>query len=327
MKLNLLFLICLLLFSCGDENNPVSYSSSQFMGEFETEEEPNAIAFDPGNNILYVSHSRPSTGQNVRRIQKYSAEGQLSGTFFTYPNNAEDDSISYSPVDMAIDESGNVYVLLLKLRKNPDGSRTQIEDFHIRQYNKNGVLGKVFDFPEIESLYYPSALTYNDGMLCVTNGILLLKISIESTNFTTAKVPAEGIDQAYGDYLPITDMIFDAAGNIWITGQSSIDNESVGCYFAKLNTANNAQVFNSKGKTINFAANFNNPGITFDGDGNLFLSTGYCQSVEIYDSKSHFVYEFDTGAESLPFDVAVGNNNVVYVLDQLNDKVLIYKIK
>ena len=69
----------------------------------------------------------------------------------------------------------------------------------------------------------------------------------------------------------------------------------------------------------------NNPGLSIDGHGNIYLATFYCESLEIFNRNEEYVTQIDMDdEETRPIDVASDNHHI-YVVDNYNDRIRIYE--
>ena len=327
MKKYHFFLICLLIFSCSENQNPVSFSY-EFVSQFATEHHSNAITVDSDNSYIYVSSSCPSKNNGNQKIQKFSMQGELIGTIVDYLTSIEGNYEYYNPIDLIVDHSHHIFVLAKPYNKNSDSTWSALNGFCILKYNSNGELQKEYDFADIEEEWHPSALSYKNGILYVTNGNELKKIIIDSGLFSNINLPVQNVNHNIGPYIPTTDMAIDKDDDIWLVGQAFFNENQIGVHVTKFDpTCQNHETFYSKCKTSEYGANLNNPGITFDNKDNLYLSTGYCQNIEIYDYKQEFQREIKIEDEnSLATDIAIDKNNNLYILDSANDKILLYKL-
>ncbi len=313
--------VVIILFSCSE--NPVSFSY-EFVNQFTIERGSNAITVDSDNSYVYVS----SSWSSYQKIQKFSKQGELIGTMVDYLTSIEGDYDYYNPIDLIVDHSHNIFVLAKPSNKNSDSTWSSFNGFCIMKYNSNGELQKEYDFADIEEQWRPSALSYKNGILYVTNGNEIKKIIIDSGLFSNIILPIQNVNNTIGPYIPTTDMAIDKDSDIWLVGQASFNENQIGVHVTKFDsTGQNYKVFNAMCKTSTYGAVLNNPGITFDDKDNLYLSTGYCQSIEIYDYKQEFQREIKIeDKNSLPIDIAIDKNNNLYVLDRANDKILVYKL-
>lgn len=320
-------LIFILIFSCSENQNPMSFSY-EFISQFATEHHPNAIAVDSENSYIYVSSSYPSKNNGNQKIQKFSMQGNLIETIIDYMTSIEGIYEYYNPIDLIVDNTHHIFVLVKPYNKNQDSTWSPLNGFCIMKYNYNGELQMEYDFADIEEEWRPSALSYKNGVLYVTNGNELKKIIIESGQFSNINLPIQNVNHNFGPYIPTTDMAIDKDDNIWLVGQASFNENQIGCHFTKFDpTCQNHKTFYSKCKTSEYGANLNSPGITIDHKDNFYLSTGYCQSIEIYNYKEEFQREIKIDDEnSLPTDISIDKNNNLYVLDHANDNIWVYKL-
>jgi ligand-binding sensor domain-containing protein len=117
----------------------------------------------------------------------------------------------------------------------------------------------------------------------------------------------------------VLSIAIDGSGNKWIgiekNGLAKFDDTNWTVY---------STVY-SKGRTESFGAMPNNPGLSIDRYGNIYLATFYCKSLEIFNRNVEFIMQLDLDKEETrPIDVAEGNNQI-YIVDNLNDRIIVYK--
>lgn len=321
MMFSMIILMIFILFTC--QKNPVSISL-ETMGEFSTEPGPQTILVDEKYGCVYVLNSNPSYRNNSRKIQCFDRQGIYLKTIVDFAADTNGSYARYEPIDMTIDSDHNLDLMMKPYRKLPDESWFPYEGFCITKYHPNGSFEAEFDFAQFETEWRPTAITFHDGFIFVTNGKVLLKITKDGE--LQFEIPLPINQDIIGP--PITDMSIDSQGNFWLVGQAGFADTSIGCHITKLSpTGTSYKTFYSKGRTKNYGAMMNNPGITLDKDENIYLATFYCQSLEIFNRDGKFLNQIEIRNENngLPIDVAVDNQKNVFVLDNLNDVVQIYK--
>jgi sugar lactone lactonase YvrE len=322
--------ILLLLFSCTDSKNPISFTTD-FIHEFSTESRPNAIVIDIEKGLLYISHSRPSKSMDIQIVQKYDVSGDLLGTFIDFTKIEDGNFSYYIPIDLTIDISHNLYVLVKPYQKDSDSTWFASNGFCIMRYNVDGILEREYDFSEYDEEWFPSACTYNNGNIYITNGIQIKKLDTITGQSIDYTIPLQDAPITL-DRLHTTDIKIDNNNNFWLVGQFSFDVRFIGCHISKLNPSfERLESFYSKGKTDIYGANLNSPGIALDNEGNIYLATFYCKSVEIYDSHENLLTQIEMAdlneSTALPISVALGDNKSLYVLDHGREYVCVYKVK
>lgn len=305
------------------DKNPISFSL-EAVAEFSTEPRAHTILVDEEYGFVYVANSNPSHRNNSQKIQIFDKRGNYLKTLVDFGANPNGSYARYEPVDMTIDSDHNLDILVKPYRKDINESWFPYEGFCIMKYHPDGSFEAEFDFAQFETEWRPSAIGFHNEFIFVTNGKVLLKISKDGDHHFEIPLPIN--QDIIGP--PITDMGIDSKGNIWLVGQAGFADTSVGCHITRLDpTSTSFITFYSKGKTKNYAALANNPGITLDKDDNIYLATFYCQSLEIFNRDGKFLNQIEIRNEDngLPIDVAVDNQRNIFVLDNLNDLVRIFK--
>lgn len=232
---------------------------------------------------------------------------------------------------MVVDDISNIYILVKPWTQNLDGNKNYLNGFCIIKYNSDGEYQKEFDFTKIDETLEPSVLAYKNNILYVTNGIELKKINSEDSQSSDYIFPIQNSNYIDPNYIHITDMAIDNDNYIWVVGQADWDVNNdwkVGVHITQFDSnCQHQKTFYAKSKSSFFGSALNNPGITFDNDNNMYVTTFYGQSIEIYDFDQEFQREIKIESErSLPIDIVIDKNNNFYVLDRANDNVLVYKL-
>jgi len=317
-------IFCLLLpilLTC--EKNPVSFSLKAIT-EFATEPRPHTILFDEKSGYLYVANSNPSYRNDSRKIQCFDRQGNYIKTIVDFAADTNGAYDYYQPIDMTLDSDHHLAILVKPYRKYIDDSWFPYEGFCIMKYGSDGSFLSEFDFAQFESEWHPAAIAFYDGFLYVINDRVLLKINKNDGQAVEISL-ASDLDLYL---LPPTDMGIDSRGAIWMVGQAGFADTTVGCQLTRINLMENSvRKFYSKGRTKDYGAMLNNPGIAIDQDDHLFLATFYCQSLEVFDRDGQFLNEIELDHERkcLPIDVGVDNRGNVFVVDNLNGVVRMLK--
>ena len=330
MKTNLLITV-LLLFAFGCEKDDNSRPDSiGYEFSFSTEPRPIAIVIEKNHGFVYVTNHNPSSNNYSSKIQKFNLKGELINTIIDFTSFSLGKYARYTPEDMCIDNSSNIYVLVKPMNKSSDTWITY-NGFCVLQFDLNGNLTKEYDFSEFEGYRYPSSIAYSNNFIYVTNGQIAIKrIEKNSGLSTDIHIPITN-DKPY---LLVTDMEIESEVAIYITGQGisridSINNDVSICHITKLNCmADQQYTFYSKSRTGTMAAMPNNPGLARSDNGNLYLATFYGMSLEVYDKNGEFILQIDikdaNEEKTLPIDLTV-NDSHIYVADYQNNNILVYK--
>ena len=326
MKKNIILIIIVLFsFFCDRQKNPLFFTFD-YVSSFSTEPRPNAIIINEDNGYLYVANSHPSRNNDNRKIQKYNWKGELLTTVVDFTSFDKGNYPRYHPIDITMDNDRNLYILVKPYRKYSEDTWYPFEGFCILKYNFDDKFQKEFDFAEFDQEWSPAAIAYYNEYIFVTNGSIIKKISIDSEQVFDITLP---ISEENVNSLPeihTTDMAIDSEGFIYLVGQAAFDNKSVNCHITKINLKNRQRVtVYSKGRTESFGAMPNNPGLSINSNGNIYLATFYCESLEIFNRNGEFIMQLDVdNEETRPIDVAVDNKHI-YIVDNLNNRIDVYK--
>lgn len=316
-------LIFLILISCFDCLVLFSY---EFSNQFTINYGDRAIALDNEHGFLYILNTVDN------QIDLYNLQGNKQFTFAdsTIQNNGIYQF--YAFIDLIVDEKSDVYILAVPYKIQTDGFKNYFGGFSIINLNSNGELLKEFNYSKIEKSWSPNLLAYKKSILYITDGSRLKKINAENGLAIDYIFPIQNSTDYNRPYIHSTDMAIDNDNNIWLVGQDiwdiSIDSK-VGVHMTRFDSnCQNQKTFIAKSKSSFFGSALNRPGICFDSDNNMYLATCYGQSIEIYDFDQEFQHEILIESErSLPVNIAIDNNKNLYILDGLNDRVLIYELK
>ncbi|MCD4665210.1 MAG: NHL repeat-containing protein [Bacteroidales bacterium] len=297
-----------------------------YVSSFSTEPRPNAITIDEDNGYLYVANSHPFRNNDNRKIQKYNREGELLKTVVDFALFDKGNYPRYHPIDITMDNNRNLYILVKPYRKYSEDTWYPFEGFCILKYDFDDKFQKEFDFAEFDQEWSPAAIAYYNEYIFVTNGRIIKKISINSEQVFDITFPINEKNINTWPDIHTTDMAIDSEGFIYLVGQAAFDNKSVSCHITKIDPKNSHRVtVYSKGKTESFGAMFNNPGLSISSNGNIYLATFYCESLEIFNRNVEFIMQLEVNSEETrPIDVAVDNNHI-YVVDNLNNRINVYK--
>jgi len=237
----------------------------------------------------------------------------------------------YEPIDITIGSGQNLYVLVKPYRKHSDDSWWPLAGFCVLNYSFEGDFKQEFYFTQFEEEWSPAAIAYYDGYIFVTNGRIIKRISECNGQSSDISLPINEKNVNTWPDIHTTDMAI-ANGSIWLVGQASFSDNSVGCHITKLDpTCKDRETFYSQGRTNFYGANPNQPGVALDRNGNIFVATCYCKSLEIFNYEGKFLTQIEIGDErsntTLPFGVAIGRNEDVYILDHASDVVHVYKVR
>ena len=329
MKTNFLItLIVLLAFSCEKEHNSTPDSIS-YVSSFSTEPRPITLTIEKESGFIYVANLKPSHNDYSAKIQKFNKEGELLKTVVDFETFDKGNFLRYLPVDITIDDNRNLYVLVNPLIEQTDETWTTPTGFCILQFNFEDNYQKEFDFSQIDGEGFPSSIAYSNKHVFVTNGRIIKRISIENEQIFSISLPVREENTNTWPDLHTTDMAINSEGIIYLTGQAVFGNDSVGCHITKYNPQSNQRITSySKGWTGMLYARLNNPGLELSSNGNIYLATFYCMSLELFNGHGEFIMQIDirtaNGEETRPIDLALDNSHI-YIADNLNNLILVYK--
>ena len=319
MQKNILLIILVLFtFSCKKEQNPLPLSVD-YISCFSTESRPIAIAVDKISGYIYVANHDPGINYYSMKIQKFSREGILIQTTADFETFDKGNYLSYTPVDITIDNNQNLYVLVRPMDET---------GFCILQFDFVDTFKKEYDFSKIYGEMLPSALAFSNKHIYVTNGRILKIISIESEQVFDIMLPFNEDNKITWPDIHTTDMAVDVEGIVYLTGQANFGNDSLGCHITKYNPSTNQRITTYSRGTGFMAAMLNNPGISLGSKENIYLATFYGMSLEVFNKNMEFIMCKEirpvNNEDTFPIDVATYNNSI-YIVDNFNSLIYVYK--
>lgn len=322
-----LLFISAILISC-EKNDNSGIDSIIYKSSFSTDLRPIAITTDKNNGYVYLANHNPSITNFSSKIQKFNLIGVLQETIIDFASFNSGLYDKYSPIDLCINNS-DLFVLVkpMLMTKNEWSTYT---GFCVLHFNLNGNLINEFDFAQLDNYWDFSAMSFFNDFIYVTSGeIVIKKIDANSGEASDIQIPITN-DKSY---FLVTDMIVDSEENIYLTGQGpwgfdSTSNDVSICYITQLDCIRDeSQTFYSKSRTGIMAAMPNNPGLAKMDNGNIYLSTFYGRSLEIYNTDNELILQKDIKTnefeETLPIDVTLFDDDI-YIVDYKNNKVHIY---
>jgi len=321
----------LFVYGCSKESNPTKSENTftyELAFQFNTFEKPNSMVMDNENQFIYISSGYLNSPDDSPKIQKFNFTGELLATVVDFLNYSNGLFSGYSPLDITLDDEQNICVLARPYKKSQNDEYWEpYNGFCILVYNSNGNFQKEFDYSEIDFFYTPS-ITFKNNWFFVTNSFTLYKISKTSEQLTEIPLPKSSDGSMPENF--ISDLAVNGDENIWFVGQASEDGFTVGSYISKVDSKC-SQIFKfySIRTTGNFGANLSQPSIELNKNGNIYLTTFYCQSLEIYNSSGILLRDYDFNKEinknTLPIDLGIDKAENIYVLDGRNDLVYVLK--
>jgi len=329
MKKNILIILLLFFVVACEKDDRIKLDSIGYEYSFSTELKPIAIAIEKNNGFVFVVNNNPSSNNYSHKIQKFNLEGELINTIIDFDSFNKGKYTRYTPEDMCIGNS-NIFVLVQPMTLSNETWITY-NGFCVLQFDLNGSLTSEYDFSEFEDYWYPSSIAYLNNFIYVTNGQMTIKKIEENSGIADdIHIPITN-DKPY---LLVTDMEIESEEAIYLTGQGiskidSINNDVSGCHITKLNCLVDQQyTFYSKSRTGTMAAMPNNPGLAINDNGNIYLTTFYGRSLEVFNKGNELILQQEIktidGEETLPIDIAIIKSDI-YIVDYKNDIVLVYK--
>jgi hypothetical protein len=243
----------------------------RYNGPGNADDWPNGIFVDGSGNV-YVTGYSPGSGTFYDYATiKYNASGvQQWVARYNAPGNTKDQAFA-----LAVDESGNVYVT----GSSGEGSGN-LSDYVTIKYNSSGVEQWTARY---HNLYdYATELAIDASSNVYVTGYSFG--SSTSYDYTTIKYNSAGVQQwvdryngtGISDDFPL-DLAIDAAGNVYVTGESVGPGTSADATTIKYNPSGSRQ----------WVARYNGPGnavdrgvaLALDSSGNIYV-TGDSDSTE-----------------------------------------------
>ncbi len=320
------FFLFLLAYGCfNPTENDQNHYHYNLAFQFKTLENPSSLIIDPQSRFIYIlSGNFYSKDQNLS-IQKYDFSGALIKTIIDFNDYSYGSYPYYFPLDITLNDENNICVLARPFKFSGDNEYADyLPGICLMIHNSEGKFLKELDFSSADFSFNNQTVTFKNSTYFITNGLSLFKI-----NKSSGKLIEEKFDNdQYGGN--ISDLAIDGKNNIWFVGQFAMNNmTAVGTYILKMDSnCKPLQNFNSVHTTENFGAMLSKPSIELDNRDNLYLTTFYCQSFEIYNSSGILLGDFDLktiNKDTLPVDIGLDNNGNLYVLDGRNNVVYIFK--
>lgn len=315
----------LILAYLGCEKNLVAVNLKP-VTEFSTENRPIAILFEDQSGLIFIINSNSARQNNSSKIQCFDRQGNYQKTIVDFTDKPGGAYARYEPIDMAMDSDRILNVLVKPYFQSMNGSWVPYPGFCILKFQIDGRFIGEFDFAQFETERHPAAIAFYQGYIYVTNGLLLMKIDKDNGLHFEIPLPPE----QDSSWRLVSDMSIDSKGSVWLVGQATFPDAAVGCHLTRINLRENSLTkYYSKGRTDDYGAMVNNPGIAIDREDRIYLATFYCRTLEVFDRFGKFLnqIELDKNAESLPIDVAVDHEGQVFVADYGANRVLILKKK
>jgi hypothetical protein len=330
------FIISLLFLSgCSKNGNPtnneVNTYSYEISFQFNTHFRPTTLTIDDENGFIYITNGHHYFLSDDQKILKYDLTGKLISTIADFRNSTNGLYPKYLPIDLTLDNDNNISVLVKPYHKQENEDYWEpYKGFCIMTYSASGGYLDELDFSQLELDFNPEAMTFKNGMYYVTNSFSLFKISKSSGQLTEIPLPTIP-DNSFPKYL-VSDMAVDEGENIWFTGQTIVDTQAISSYISKMDSrCNQLYTFNSVRQAADYPAEISKPSIILDENGNVYITTFYCKSLEIYNSSGLLLGDFDFKKEinesTLPIDFGIDKSKNIYVLDYSNNMVYVLKNK
>ena len=330
IRIFFMFIVAIIISCEKIDNSNDSYSSEIdsviYISNFSTEINPIAIATDKNNGYLYLANNDRSNLNTGSKIQKFNINGEFEETIIDFVSFNYGIHDRYAPIDLCISDN-NIFVLAQPMFQTDSYWLTNT-GFCILHFDLDGKWIKEFDFSELKDYWGSSAISYFSGFIYVANKEVAIR-KINANNGVT-----EDIQITKRTSTPVTDMVVVSEEKIYLTGQgpwegdvTNFDNSV--CFITQMDcTKDETRTFFSKSRTGTMTSMFNNPGLTIKDNGNIYLSTFYGRSLEIYNSNNKLILQKDIKTnefeETLPIDVTLYGTNI-YILDYKNNKVHIYQ--
>lgn len=233
--------------------------------------EPVGILLDPIGNLTVVGTCFSVSNADDILLLRYTTNGVLS--WFKNENGISEDSYDDCPMDMAIDNLGNTYVVGASFDQG-----TSL-DYVTIKYNSDGNV--------VWSARYDGITYLNDEGVAVKvdalKNVYVTGTSFEgSENIVTIKYNQNGVIQWIKSFNGISnsidravDLTLDSAANIYVTGYSANESGYYDFVTIKYNTNGNqdwASYLNSSSSMNDFPSN-----VRVDNSGNVYVA-GYCST-------------------------------------------------
>lgn len=323
----LIILIVFVLIACEKQEQDQVSISINFESSFPTEVMPKAIAVDEESGFVFVANYAPIIKSWSSKIQKFDLDGTLIETIIDLDSTSSGELKRYIIKDMCIN-LGSIFALVRPLYYNGEFWDLQYSKIYILMFDYYGDLLKEYNI-DTDIIYNKNMLACSNDFIYVYDGESIMKISKESGMTIEHDIP----NLQNKSNLLISDIEVDLNESLYATGvdveYAKTDSIFPACYISNLSLENeNQNIVYSKSKIGIVAAEPNNPGISINNRGIIYLATYYAGTIEIFDDDYRFILQetirSDDGKTTNPIDVALGNGRI-YLLDSKNNHVYVYR--
>lgn len=307
-----------------DFSHPISL---EYTISFESEPMPHSVVARQDNGdmlVLNIHHSK--TKYNVK-VSRYSKDGGFVATVIDFSTFDEGAFAGYIPADIALDEFQNLYVLVRPKTGENEESWIMATGFNILKFDGNGNFLEEIDFSHLDGESTPRNIACMEHSIVAENGSNLKIISLETGTLSEIPLPE---DPSGTEFLAQyhTDMEIDPDGLFYFSGPYHSSFDSSGCRISRFNIQTNELEYTvCEGWWPILAAKVGEPGLSIHQNGDIYLSTYYGSSIEVYNRNMAFLLEkrIDGPGEETPSAVDIATyKNYVYVADQRNDLIHVY---
>ena len=327
MKRAALLLTMVILAGSCEENDFSGPVSLEYDISFESEPMPvSVVARQDNGHMLVLNNNHSRTRYNVK-VSRYSKDGGFVGTVVDFSTFDQGAFPGYIPADITLDEFQNLYVLVRPKTGEDEYSWIMATGFNILKFDGEGNFLEEIDFSLLDGESTPRNIACLGQSLVAENGSNLKMISLETEALTEIPLPEDpsGTETLVQYH---TDMEIDPDGLVYFSGPHHISFDSSGCRISKFNIQSNQMKYTlGEGWNPVLAAKVGEPGLSVHNNGDIYLSTYYGSSIEVYNRNMEFLLEkrIEGPGEEAPTAVDIATyQNYVYVADQRNDLIYVY---
>jgi sugar lactone lactonase YvrE len=299
---------------------------------------PSGIAND-GNGNLYVADTQ---NDSIRKVTYDGVVTTLAGGATQYDSGYQDGTGSAAlfnnPLDLACDQSGNVYV-------------ADTNNYLIRKVTSAGVVttlagnpqvsgyvdatGTAAEFSSLAGIAVDNSGTASNGTIYVGDVNRIRKITSTGIVTTLAGTSATGIQtdvDASGTsavFSTITAMVVDSSGNIFVTEPYAIRKVTpTGMVTTIAGNSTSSGSTDAQGTAARFNAI---QGIAIDTNGNLYVTNSYTSTIRVIDTSGNVTtplgsnnntgFTDGTGNAALffyPRAITIDQFNNIFIIDEVN---------
>ncbi|MBI4687611.1 MAG: SMP-30/gluconolactonase/LRE family protein [Nitrospirae bacterium] len=228
-----------------------------------------------------------------------------NGSYYTFPDK---EASLTSPIDIAIDKKGNIYI--------SDSKEAVVKVF--KDYGKKYVMAIGKDLLE-----RPTGIAINEktGELLVIDTLNSVIVRYDIDSYKLKGIAGKSGSEAGRFHYP-TNIFVSRDGSVFIS-------DSLNFRIQKLSP--DWKFLSALGKPGDGPGYFSRPrGVAVDSDGNIYVVDALFDNVQIFDKEGRLLMDFGSPGHNygefwLPSGIFIDNNDMIYVSDSYNKRVQVFQ--